>query len=286
VARLSVGAFALATAFALALAASTPGSAQDRDTFTPMPLDQGFGPMDVGPSAIPPAEIIQRFSARETELQEALTHYTWRRQVRVQTLNDVSHAVDGEWYEVDDVLLAPDGSRVEKTVDAPPSTLRRIMLSPSDLHDLQHGYVFVLTTADLPTYNISYVGRQQVDEIYCYVFDVSPRQIRKDHRYLLGRIWVDDHDFQIVITNGRLGPDDTKKGQEDLHTPFMTWREPIDGRYWFPTYVRGEGILHFSPRNRRSQGADVHIREVIKYTGYKRDAAPSQTPSAAPQPRE
>ena len=83
VTRLSGRAFALAAAFAVALAASTSAAAQDRDTFTPMPLDQGFGPMDAGPPAIPPEEIIQRFAARETELQEALNHYTWRRQVRV-----------------------------------------------------------------------------------------------------------------------------------------------------------------------------------------------------------
>jgi len=286
--HLSDGAIALVAVFAVALAASTAAPAQDSDTFTPMPLDRGFGAMDTTPPAIPPAQIVQRFAARETEFQEALNHYTWRRQARVQTLNDASHAVDGEWYEVDDELLASDGSRVERTVEAPPSTLRRIMISPSDLQDLQHGYFFLLTTSGLPDYDIAYVGRQRVDEIYCYVFDVSPRQIVKDHRYLLGRIWVDDQDYQIVVTNGRIVPDDTKKGQQDLHPPFMTWRELVDGRYWFPTYIRGEGILHFSPRKRGSVGADVHIREVFKYTGYKRspDPASPQTSPAPPHPQD
>ena len=158
------------------------------------------------------------------------------------------------------------------------------MLSPSDLQDLQHGYFFVLTTADLPAYKITYVGKQKVDEIECYVFDISPRQIDKDHRRLLGRIWVDDHDFQIVITDGRMVPDDTKKGQEDLHPSFMTLREQIDGRYWFPTYVRGEGILHFAARNRHSSASNVHIREVIKYSAYKRSPAPDPNPALTHTP--
>ena len=271
---------------AAALAASSAAPAQDKDTFTPMPLDKGFGPMNTGTPAVAPEEIIKRLAARETEFQEALNHYAWRREARIQTINDTWHSVDGEWSEVDDDQLAPDGSRVERTVSAPPSTLRRVLLSPSDLQDLQHSYFFVLTTADLPAYNITYVGKQQVDEINCYVFDVGPRQMLKGHRYLLGRIWVDDHDFQIVITDGRMVPDDTKKGQQDLHPPFMTWRELVDGRYWFPTYVRGEGILRFAPRKSRTSGSVVHIREVIKYTGYKRssDPASTQNPPAALRP--
>lgn len=244
--------------------------------------------MNTAAPAIAPEEIVRRLATRETELQAVLNRYTWRRQVRIQTIDDAWHTADGEWYEVDDEILDPDGRRVEKTVNAPPSTLRRLMLSPSDLRDLQQGYFFVLTTADLPAYNITYVGQQRVDEIYLYVFDVSPRQILKDHRYLRGRIWVDEDDFQIVITDGRMVPDDTKKGHEDLHPPFMTWRELIDGRYWFPTYVRGEGILHFPARDRRSSGTNVHMREVIKYTGYKRcpDPVLTPTPTTALRPQD
>jgi hypothetical protein len=272
----------------LVLAASSAALAQDRDTFTPMPLDRGFGPMNTAAPDIAPEEIIRRFAARETELHEAISHYAWRREVRIQTINDAWHSADGEWYEVDDELVAPDGRRIETTVNAPPSTLRRVILSPSDLEDLQVGYFFVLTTAEVPAYNISYDGKQKVDEVNCYVFDVSPKQIRKDHRYLHGRIWVDDHDYQIVITDGRMVPDDTKKGPQDLHPPFMTWREMVDDRYWFPIYVHGEGTLHFAPRNSRSSGSTVHIREVVKYTGYKRapDSAIDQTPSTALRPRK
>jgi hypothetical protein len=240
---------------------------QDKNTFTPMALDAGFGKMDLSTPDVPPDQIIQKFAAKESEFQDALNHYTYRRVAKVQTVDD-DNKVDGEWYQVDDVIFDPSGKRTEKTIFAPASTLQRVMMSPSDMQDIQKGYPFVLTAAEIGAYDIKYVGRQKVDEIECYVFDVSPKQILKNHRYLLGRIWVDTTELQIVVTNGRMVPDDTRKGSEDLHPPFMTWRAQVDGHYWFPVYTKGEGILHFAGGH-GYMADDVHIRDIIKYTDYK-----------------
>jgi len=241
-----------------------------------MPLDSGFGPMNLAPPPVAPEQIVKEFSAKESEYQDALEHYTYRREARVETLGD-DNKVSGQWYEVDDVIFNPSGARMEKVVYAPPSTLDQggVQMSPSDLQDIQHGYPFVLTTADVPKYDVKYVGRQKVDELDCYVFDVSPKAIEKGKRYLDGRIWVDTTDLQIVVTDGRMVPDDTKKGQEDLHPPFMTWRQQIDGHYWFPVYTKGEGILHFAG-GYGYMDQDVHIRDIIKYTDYKRYGSSSK----------
>jgi hypothetical protein len=277
-----------------ALVSVLPACAQGKDSFTPMPLDAGFGRMDISAPATPPEQIIQEFAAKESEFQQALNHYTYRRTARVQTLDD-DNKVDGEWYEVDDVIFDKNGGRTEKVVYAPESSLQRVMMSPSDLQDIQHGYSFVLTTEAISEYDVKYVGRQKVDEIDCYVFDTSPKVIEKKKRYFLGRIWVDATDLQIVVTNGRMVPDDTRKGSEDLHPPFMTWREQVDGHFWFPVYTKGEGILHFAGGN-GYMNQDVHIRDVIKYTDYKRfgstskiifngqDVTPPKKPDA-PQPK-
>jgi hypothetical protein len=249
-------------------------NAQGKDSFTPMPLDSGFGRMDVTAPPVPSEQIIKEFAAKESEFQDALNHYTYRRYARVQTLDD-DNKVDGEWYEVDDVTFDSTGRRTEKVVNAPGSTLQRVMMSPSDLQDISHGYPFVLTTEEIAQYDVKYVGKQKVDEVDCYVFEVSPKIIEKKKRYFLGRIWVDASDLQIVVTNGRMVPDDTRKGQEDLHPPFMTWRAQVDGHYWFPVYTKGEGILHFSSGN-GFVGEDVHIRDTVKYTDYKRFGSTSK----------
>jgi hypothetical protein len=255
------------TLAALAILGLT-ASAQ-KDSFTPMPLDSGFGRLDLTDPATPPDEIIKKFAAKESEFQEALNHYTYRREARVQTVDDDTNKVDGEWYQVDDVTFDPTGRRMEKTVFAPESSLQRILMTPSDLQDIQKGYPFVLTTEAITQYNVKYVGSQQVDEVKCYAFDVGPKQIEKNKRYFLGRIWVDATDLQIVVTNGRMVPDDTRKGREDLHPPFMTWRAQIDGHFWFPVYTKGEGTLHFSGGS-GYMSEDVHIRDTIKYADYKR----------------
>jgi hypothetical protein len=253
----------------VAVAGAQNANAQNKDTFTPMALDSGFGRMDLNPPAIPPEQIIKQFAAKESEFQKALNQYTYRRTAKVQTIDDDTSKVDGEYYEVDDVIFDPSGARMEKVVFAPQNTLSRVMMTPSDLQDIQKGYPFVLTAEDIGQYDVKYVGKQKVDEIDCYVFDVSPKVIEKKKRYLLGRIWVDSTDLQIVVTNGRMVPDDTRKGNEDLHPPFMTWRAQVDGHYWFPVYTKGEGVLHFSGGN-GYLGQDVHMRDIIKYSDYKR----------------
>ena len=242
-------------------------AAQDKDTFTPMALDAGFGHMDLTPPTVPPEQIIQQFAAKESEFRQALNHYTYRRIARVQTIDD-DNKVDGEYYEVDDVVFDSTGRRTEKAVFAPESSLQRVMMSPSDLQDIQQGYPFVLTAEEIGQYNVKYVGRQKVDEVDCFVFDVSPKVIEKKKRYLLGRIWVDVTDLQIVVTNGRMVPDDTRKNSEDLHPPFMTWRQQVDGHFWFPVYTKGEGILHFAGGS-GSMAQDVHMRDTVKYSDYK-----------------
>ncbi|MFZ0393408.1 MAG: hypothetical protein WCF17_11590 [Terracidiphilus sp.] len=266
---ISAPALVAAVLGAIIALAPHPAAAQDKSTFTAMPLDAGFGRIDTTPPSTPPDQIIKNFAAKETEFQDALNHYTYRRLAKVDTIDDDTGKVDGEWYEVDDVIFDPSGARTEKVVFAPQNTLTRVGMTPTDMYDIQHGYPFVLTTDEVPAYNITYVGRQKVDEVECYVFDVAPKEIVKHHRYLLGRIWVDSTDLQIVVTNGRMVPDDTRKGSEDLHPPFMTWRQQIDGRYWFPVYTKAEGILHFTAQN-GAMGEDVHIRDIVKYTDYKR----------------
>jgi hypothetical protein len=260
---------------AIAVAACVlTAAAQEQDTFTPMPLDSGFGPMNLNPPAIAPEQIIKEFTAKEDEYNQAYYHYTYERVARVETLND-DNKVDGQWYEVDDVTFDPTGRRMEKVNFAPPSSLTRVMMTPSDMQDIQHNWTFVLTPENIEQYDVKYVGQQKVDEIETYVFDITPKSLDKNNRRFEGRVWVDEQGLQIVVSNGRMVPDDTRKGHEDLHPPFMTWRQQIDGHYWFPVYTKGEGILHFSGGYGYME-QDVHIRETVKYTDYKRFGSTSK----------
>ncbi len=206
-------------------------------------------------------EIIRRFAQKEKEFKIARANYVYRQDNRVQTLT-ADDRVTGEWHEVWDITFDPNGRRVERVVSAPPNTLRDISLTPEDLQDLREIQPFVLTTDDISKYNIKYLGKEKIDDIDCYVFDVGPKVLEKNQRYFQGQIWVDDKDLQIVKTYGKAVPDIKKGGGENLFPRFETYREQIDGKYWFPTYTRAVDTLQFSTGAKR-------IRQVVKYDNYK-----------------
>jgi len=256
------------TRFRLLLAASLIAvSAHAQVSYTSMPLDSGFGPLDTSAPSIPAEQIIKEFTAKETVFRAALDNYTYERSVKVQTIDD-DDKVDGQYFQVTDISFDPDGHRIEHVVDAPVNTLERVMMSPADFSDIEERLPFVLTTEDATQYNITYIGKQKIDEVDTYVFDVTPKVIEKHKRYFEGRIWVDQRDLQIVVTNGKNVPDDLRKGHEDLSLPFITYRQQIDGKYWFPVYTHGDGVLHFTAGN-GYLSQDVHMRETVKYTNYK-----------------
>ena len=222
------------------------------------------GPLEnTPPQGTTPEEIIKRFAAKETEFAKARDQYTYRQDVKVQTVD--GSTVDGEYHEVFDVMFDDKGHRIENVVFAPQSSLSKIFMSQEDFQDIRHRLPFVLTTEDLPEYNILYVGQQKEDELQCYVFDIAPKQIEGKKRYFQGRVWVDNHDFQIVKTYGKTVPDIRKKhgDEENLFPKFTTWRQQIDGQYWFPVYTKADDELHFKM-------GDVHIKEIVKYEDYKR----------------
>jgi hypothetical protein len=254
-----------------------------------IPLSAQEGPLEnIPPQGATPEEIITRFAAKETEFAKARDQYTYRQDVKVQTL-DGEH-VDGEYKEVFDVMFDDKGKRIENVVFAPQSSLSKIYMSQEDFEDIRHRLPFVLTTEDLPEYSILYVGQQQEDELHCYVFDIAPKKIEGKKRYFQGRVWVDGHDFQIVKTYGKTVPDIRKNhgDDENLFPKFTTWRQQIDGLYWFPVYTKADDELHFKLE-------DVHIKEIVKYEDYKRFGAnskilyegkeipPGQKPPAQPQ---
>jgi hypothetical protein len=258
----------------------------------------GFGPLDPAPpTGLTPEQIIAKFGEREAAFAQARQNYAFRQTVKVDTLAEDTGKIDGEYQQVTDITFNRDGRREEHVVFAPQNTLERVMMSPADFKDIEQRLPFVLTTEDLPQYDVKYLGRQKVDEIDTYVFSAGPKVLEKNKRYFQGKVWVDQQDLQIVLINGKSVPDDKRKGHEDLSPPYTTYYEQVDGKYWFPTYTKAEGNLHFSAQS-GAMSQDVHIRTIVKYTDYKQFRAksriiyngeelpPAQTPAAPASPQQ
>lgn len=223
----------------------------------------GDSPISTEPPDQPVADVIKRFAEREAEFKRERGNFTYTQTFSIQTVDDDSNTPDGEYRMSSDIIFTPDGKRFEKVTFAPPDTLKRISLSEQDLDDVRNVQPFVLTTEELPKYDLTYVGRQNVDELSCYVFDVAPKVIEKKQRYFKGRVWVDQKDLQIVLTDGKAVPDIITKNNENVFPRFKTYRENIAEGYWFPTYTKADDYLHF-------RSGDIHIRMAVRYSNYKR----------------
>ena len=232
------------TVLGLGLLAASLAIAADRPDPTPAQIE----------------EIIAKFAAKESEFSQARGNYTYRQTARVQEL-DEGGAVRGRWEEVTDIIFSPEGRRTERVVKAPVATLVNLQLDPGDLQDLRDVQPFVLTSKDLPKYDVRYLGHEKVDEIPCYVFAVKPKKMEQGQRYFQGQVWVDDRDLQIVKSYGR-GVGLLKKGADNQYPKFETYREQIDGKYWFPTYTIANDTLQF-------QNGPQRIKLMVKYEDYK-----------------
>jgi hypothetical protein len=209
---------------------------------------------------IPIEEVIRRFAAAESENKRARVNYSFKQDIDLLTFGDAG-SISGRFKRVSEIILDDMGNRIERITYFPPSTAA-VIVSKEDYQDMAGVQPFALSTEDLPKYDVKYHGKEKVDELNTYVFDVQPKRIVKGERYFQGRIWVDDLDLQIVKVAGQAVPlvDD----QQFPH--FETYRENIDGRYWFPTYTYADDVLEFK------KGPSVRIKMTIRYMDYKRFA--------------
>jgi hypothetical protein len=234
------------------------------------------------PPALPESEIIQRFSRKEDEYLVTRMHYTYRKTIRIQEFGPDGQP-SGEYVLVTQPQLDPDGKVYERVVERPRSTLQHFFLRSEDLDGLQRIPPFPLTTAQLAKYNLKYLGKEMVDEVDCYIFQVKPKSVERQKAYFDGLVWVDAKYLEVVKTYGKWVTDlgDTHSVANLPFSLFETYRENVEGKYWFPNYARSDDTMDLK------NGQQIPVRIVIKWTDFKvLSAAPAQavSPPTPPAP--
>lgn len=204
--------------------------------------------------------IIRAFAERESAFLKAREQYTYRQSVKLAELSPAGRET-GKWEYKSDIIFGPSNERIERVTWAPVNSLKNILLTPEDEKDLRDVQPFVLTTEHLDEYHIHYLGKQDVDDITCHMFAVKPKKMVSGQRYFAGVVWVDDRDLQIVKSYGR-GVGLLKKGGDNQFPKFETYRQQVDGRFWFPVFTIAETVLPF-------QSGPQPIKMVVKYEDYK-----------------
>jgi hypothetical protein len=215
-------------------------------------------------ASLPQAEvdrIIQTFTAKEGQFRKALNEYAFKRDALLQSLG-MGGQITGEYHRVSSFTFDDQGNRFEKISYFPMPSFHG-EISQEDLEDLGGIQPFALEPSKITQYDIKYVGKEKIDELNLYVFDVSPKVMpdakKTKERFFLGRVWVEDQDLQIVKTRGK-GVPETKKNK---FPTVETYREQIDGRYWFPTYSYADEELVFD------SGDTLHIRMKVRYSDFE-----------------
>jgi Gram-negative bacterial TonB protein C-terminal len=203
--------------------------------------------------------IIGRFTRKESEFRRALNSYSFKRDALIQSIG-MGGQVIGEYHRVSQFTFDDQGNRYEKINFFPMSSMPEI--TAEDVEDLGGVEPFALEPSKIDKYTIRYAGKEKIDELNLFIFDVQPKvmpdpkKIRE--RLFSGRIWVDDQDLQIVKTKGK-GVPETKKNK---FPTVETYREHIDGKFWFPTYSYADEELIFE------NGGSLHVRMKVRYMDF------------------
>jgi len=237
----------------------------------------GTEPSPPAPPALPPEEIIKRFAQKEDQYIVARGAYGYKKTVRLQEFAPDGQPA-GQLLLVTEAVRGEDGRVREKTVEKPQSSLQYMEMGPEDFQQLARMPAYPLVTANLAKYDLKYLGKELVDEVDCYIFQVKPKAVERAVRYFDGIVWVDAQYLEVVKSYGKWVND-----LGDTHTPtmpfsiFETYREDVDGKYWLPDYMRSDATLNLKDHN-------VNVRLVVKWTDYKplASAAPAEATPLSP----
>src|ERR1700693_4574990 len=238
----------------------------------------GTEPEPPAPPSLPVEEIVRRFSLKEDEYLKSRPNYGFRKSVRIQEFGPDGGVV-GEFLRVTEYQKLSDGRVAMRAIEKHQSTLQGVYLAPEDLDALDKIPAYPLTSGQLAKYELKFIGRELVDEGDCYIFQVKPKTVERAKAYFEGVVWVDAQYLEVVKTYGKWVTDqgDTRGIAQLPFSLFETYRENVDGKYWFPNYLRSDDTLH-------TKEGDIPVRLVIKWTDFKPAGASQSVPTAAPSP--
>ena len=128
-------------------------------------------------------------------------------------------------------------------------------------------------------YYFTFVKQEFLGEVRCIVVDVQPREKAHSGSFV-GRIWVEDHDFNIVRLNGTF----SNRSNYDSYFHFDSWRMNMQPGLWLPSYIYSEETSRkhdlppfiqprFKAQTRFWDYDEVHIKHESEFTDVRVDVA-------------
>lgn len=196
-------------------------------------------------AALPLSVVVERVFAQEARLVDSMNHYTPLVETYIQNLKpdpDLVTVPGSDRYFLGRLLLSPTGVKdlafkdhnrsafMYQVVDRLNSFFRMTYHNVSFME-----MIFLNEDFDQEHYQLKFMRRQFLGEVRTLVFDVTPIS-REEQPYFIGRIWVEDQDYNIVRFNGTYGPN----SENAFYLHFDSWRINMQPGVWLPAYVYTE----------------------------------------------
>ena len=209
-----------------------------------------------------PSEILAAASANGKRVAAALHSYTCYAELTIETVSQAD-TISGKYYRFSQISYSPDGTRQERVVEDKSTLPKEVHIGTSSANNLTRVYQFMLTPEAFGQYEFNYVGRERIDELNCFVFDVRPTVKMPDpdkspDRYLKGRVWIDEQDLQLVKAAGEALPEQSARRTSRFETYFQNY---ADG--WFPAYTSADDGVRVGDRF-------AHVIVKLRFTAYKK----------------
>lgn len=218
--------------------------------------------------SLPLEEIVRHFAQKEKEYAAAHALYRYQLSIKVQELNE-DDSIVGEFEQTLEVDFDPSGRRRGRLVGNPRIDLVHLGIKRVELEDLEFVPLFVVSPEEVQDYNITYVTREQVDEVPAFLFRLEPREVvRPPDRRFEGIVWVDAQKLDVVRALGRTLPLRSGAPFDDYFKRLEIYREPVDD-YLFPTYIRADDVLSV-------RGRTVRARLILRFSDHQRVREPAR----------
>lgn len=212
-----------------------------------------------------PAEILAAAAESGKQLLAALRGYTYYAELTIQTVSQ-SDTITGKFYRFSQISFDRDGNRQEKILENTSTLPKDVYIGTNSANNMVRVYQFFITPETLSQFEFNYVGREKIDELNTYVFDVKPRVKMPDpdksnERYLKGRIWVDDQDLCVVKVAGEALPEQSAHRTPRFETYFQNYE-----KFWFPAYASADDTVRMGRYTTR-------VIVKVRFTSYKKVTA-------------
>src|SRR5215471_13845684 len=153
-----------------------------------------------------PSEILASAAESGAKLVAAVRSFSYYEETTIENIS-AANTVSGTYYRLSHITFDSRGNRQEKILENKSSLPDDAYIGTATAKNLTRVYQFSITPETLSQYDFGYIGRERVDEIDTYVFDVSPKvklpsSDKINERYVKGRVWIDNQDFCVVKVAG------------------------------------------------------------------------------------